>query len=325
MAPLVRNYILLYCLAGCAVIGWLTVRSLTSNFTALHSWIRLEGRVSSYTRPVRIIPSTDERVGFEQALLVAVDHTFGLKDSGKVVALFQDPNDPKHLKTAGFLQMWLFPAWMMGLILALLGAAALTIWLGNGHRLWGPEYGRSQWMYTPAPGPLPGGIVLHSPPSYWKIAVGWSLLAIVLTALGWRREDGEDFNLMGDISSTLLCAAFVMTAWGVAYRDVTLELSADASGVRISSVSGWRDVPWEMVHGLENQSIFMSYYNGVRLRQLPDPGAKLNVYAFTDADGRTLISFGRDLVPDEAKARLFQLCKDRTGASVKKVDRPIDF
>lgn len=327
MPPLVRNCILLYALTGISVIGWLTIRAVAFNFTAMRSWHRIEGWVTYTGFPVRIFPSKDWDVVVEadhsSIPIVAVDHNLFLP-TNKTVALFQDPNDPNHLKTAGFVQMWLFPAAMTGWILTLTLIAAGAIWLGQGDGHSGQSSAAGQWMHSRSPGSLPDGVVLRSPPSYWNIALCWSLLGIPAVLAPWIVK--ESGNRITHISLALAGSAYVLGVWGVAWRDVSLELSANAQGIRMSSLTGWRDVPWEMVHGVENQSIFRTYQTPfLGMMELPFPGAALNVYAFTDANDRTLISFGRELVPNEGMAQLFKLCKTYTGHDLTNRDVPTVF
>jgi hypothetical protein len=221
-------------------------------------------------------------------------------------------------------QMWLFPAAMTGWILTLTLIVAGAIWLGRGDGHSGPPSAAGRWMHSRAPGPLADGVVLRSPSSYWKIALCWSLLGIPAVLAPWIVK--ESGNRITHISLALLGSAYVLGVWGVAWRDVSMELSANAQGIRMSSLTGWRDVPWEMVHGLENQSIFRTYQSPfLGMMELPFPGTALNVYAFTDANDRTLISFGRELVPNEAMAQLFKLCKAHTGHDLTNRDVPIVF
>ena len=54
----------------------------------------------------------------------------------------------------------------------------------------------------------------------------------------------------------MLGAAFAMALWLFAWHTKTLEISANGQGVRMTSVLGWRDVPWEMIRSVEDQQIF---------------------------------------------------------------------
>jgi hypothetical protein len=327
MTPFIRNYILLYCIGGAAAVGFLLIRSLTENFTAIRSWNRISGVVFSTLEPARITPSNDlDRANYEDAIVVAVDHSYGLH-TRELTPLYQDPANPKRLKTAGLLQMWLFPATMLGLLLVLSAVASGAIWLANGHRIWGPEQGPSQWMFTKPPGPLPGNIVLRSPSLYWKLAVFWSLfgVAMAIAPLFNFKDEGNTINHMGNVFYCLVGIAFAMSGWCVAVRDVSLEVSANDYGIRMSSITGWRDVPWEMIHGVENQTLLTRIPFGSRLPHVTDPGSTLSATAFTDARGKTLISFGIDVGAGEPRAKLFQLCKERTGVSLRSTEKPFSF
>ena len=59
--------------------------------------------------------------------------------------------------------------------------------------------------------------------------------------------------------------------------------------------------------------------------ELPSPGYIIETFALTDANGRTLLHFGLDLEPEEAKKDLFRLCEAKTGVSVTYRDVPIKY
>jgi hypothetical protein len=123
---------------------------------------------------------------------------------------------------------------------------------------------------------------------------------------------------------TIIGAAIALSIWTMAWRDVTLTLSAYDHGVRLISITGWKDAPWESIRGLERQNTYETYYSGHGMWELPSPGSILS-YSSTDSNGRTLLHFGLDLIPDEGRIKLFKLCKAHTGATLKTVDKPIKY
>ena len=95
--------------------------------------------------------------------------------------------------------------------------------------------------------------------------------------------------------------------------------------MRLVSITGWRDVRWEQVKGFQLQSTFTTYYAGRGMWELPSPGSIIKSYALTDANGRTLLSFGPEVIPGEARNDLFRFCKAKTGVSVMSRDVPIKY
>jgi hypothetical protein len=362
MHPLLRPLIFVAALAGAGAVGWLAFHAIAQNMTALRSWRRTEGWVRSWgDNSVRVFPSTDRdamlqaesivqwtkyaTVEFpskdEEAVFlaqkkerevaataeyekafpeVAITTKLGIPADNPVPLLI-DPANPAHVKIAGLLQMWAFSASMLGWMLPLIAVGLLALRLGTGGEPVDPDHAPSHWMFTPAPVPLAGGVILRSPPSYWKIALCWSMLGVVLAVS--PRIFGYDESLIITVSGTITGAAFAFSLWIMAWRDATLTLSANDHGVRLISITGWKDVPWESIRGLELQRTYETYYRGRGMWELPSPGSVLTSYVFTDSNGRTLLHFGLDLIPDEGRVKLFELCKAHTGATLRTVDKPI--
>jgi hypothetical protein len=238
--------------------------------------------------------------------------------------LFVDPADPARIKPAGFLQMWLAPAEMSGLILLLLATACVAALLGAGHGgvQPGAEPAQARWMFTPSLGPLGNGgplgdgITLHSPTRQWKIVVGWSILGVAMAILAML---GKGSNQPARLAGITLGAAFTIALWIFAWHTNTMEISANQQGIRMTSVLGWRDVPWEMIRGVEEQTIYTTYYNGnMRMWELPFPGSTARVFSFNDQQGRTLMSFSPEVEPKDSLKQLFDLCAQRTGSKLQR-------
>jgi hypothetical protein len=82
----------------------------------------------------------------------------------------------------------------------------------------------------------------------------------------------------------------------------------------MTSVLGWRELPWGLIRSVEDQDIFTTYYNGtLRMWELPFPGSSIRVLAFNGERDRTLMSFSPDLQPQDSLKRLFDLCARQTG------------
>jgi hypothetical protein len=310
MNPIIRISIVVAAMAGAWLVGRAMWPAVANNLTAIGSWTRTEGEVRAMNDPIEF------ELGREPSAYRAfakVDHTWGLRLFRKV-PLFVDPADPLRIKPAGFSQMWLAPAEMSGLILFLLATALIAAFLGTGQSVAQTEaaQGQARWVFTPSPGPLNNGISLRSPTKQWKIVLGWSILGVAMVTIVMFSKGN---NQAAGLFYLMLGAAFAMALWIFAWHTKTLEVSANGQGIRMTSVLGWRDVPWNMVRGVEVQDIFTTYYNGnMRMWELPFPGSTVRVFAFNDQRGRTLMSFSPELEPKDGLRRLFDLCTERTGA-----------
>jgi hypothetical protein len=242
-----------------------------------------------------------------------VAHTWGLRLFAKA-PLFVDPTDRSHIKPAGLFQMWLSPAGMSVLILLLLATACIAVRFGTGQG--GETAGvPTRWMFTESPGPL-SGITLHSPASQWKIVLAWSILGIAMAVIPMLGTRGNSISRIGYIT---LGSAFALSLWIFAWHTKTLEISASDRGIRMTSVLGWRDLPWGMIRSVEDQDIFSTYYNGqLRMWELPFPGSTIRVFAFNDERARPLMTFSPELEPQDSLKSLFDLCAERTGLKLRK-------
>lgn len=313
MNPTIRFGLILAALAGAAMIGRAAWPAVESNLTALKFWTRTDGEVTNLAGPVEF------ELGREPSKYKAsvdVDHMWGLRIFERA-PLLVDPSDATRIRPAGFLQMWLSPAGMGGLILLLLAVAAAVARVDTAP----PQFNgaepqsNAQWMFSEAPAPLGGGIFLHSPKRQWKIVLGWSTLGLAMAILPLLGTGGD---LLSRYSTSLVGAAFTLTLWIYAWHTKTLEITASSQGIRVTSVLGWRDVPWRMVKSVEHQTIFTTYYNGnMRMWELPFPGSSVNVYSFNDERGRTLLSFSPEVEPKPEVDKLFDLCTQKTGLLVK--------
>jgi hypothetical protein len=131
-------------LAGAVLIARMTWLAVAANLTVMRSWILTEGEVRAMNGAVEFELGREPD---EYRALATVDHTWGLS-LFKRAPLFVDPNDPKRIKTAGFLQMWLTPAGMSAFVLLLLSIAFMAARVGIGITAPVPgQQARGQWMF----------------------------------------------------------------------------------------------------------------------------------------------------------------------------------
>jgi hypothetical protein len=353
VSPLLRVLLLAYSLGIASATGYLAFRAIAQNVTALVSWRRVQGLVSSdasedgwiwgkNSAAVRVYLSADLEAmrnaestlrdpNFRQyapeaeALFRVVSYTtdLGIPNGNNTIPLFVDPANDQRIKTAGFLQMWVFPAVTLAFTILFLAAGLLVTRVGAGAQPLRPGETPSRWMFTPPPPPLDGGLTLRYPTSYWRNALIWSLLGVAMFGMALHPEGG--YSRIQILSGAILGLSFAVAVWISAWRDATLSLTADDHGVRMITITGWRDVPWDQVKRFERQSTYTTYYSGRGMWELPSPGSIIETFAMTDANGRTLLHFGLDLEPEEAKKDLFRLCKAKTGVSVTYRDIPIKY
>jgi hypothetical protein len=300
MNPIVRITLALAALAGAWWIGRTLWPAVAQNLAARRAWTRTEGEVRGMNGAIEFEIGTEPS---SYRAFAEVDHTWGLT-LFKRAPLFVDPADPARVKPAGLLQMWLAPVEMSGLILLLLAVSLIASFYGTGQSLGSIESGQlhARWVFSPSPGPLRDGISMQSPTRQWKIVLGWSLLGVAMVVSVWITKGSSQPSRFGYL---VLGSAFTLMLWLYAWHTKTLELSANAQGIRMTSVLGWRDVPWELIRGVEEQEIFTTYYNGnMRMWELPFPGSTVRVISFNNQGGRTLMSFSPELGP-----------KDRLGSS----------
>lgn len=352
MSPLLRVALAAACLGIGGGVGWLAVRAIAENVTAMRSWKRVDGlmrRVGGENgwvwrrdgATIQVYPSNDLsamqevdnyqdhpdpvlKAKFDTAFrTTSVMTDLGIPSTYDPIPLFINPIDPQRVKTAGFFQMWVFPATMLAWAVPLLAIGMIVTQLGMGGEPVDPDYAPARWMFTSPPPPLQGGIALKNPSSYWKMALCWSLLGVALCVLSLHPE--YSISRTKTISGALVGALFAISVWISAWRDATLRITANDHGVRLVSITGWRDVRWEQVKGFQLQSIFTTYYSGQGMWELPAAGSIIKVYALTDANNRTLLSFGPEVIPGEGRNDLFRLCKAKTGVSVMSLDVPIKY
>jgi hypothetical protein len=278
---------------------------VTGNLTALKFWNRAQGEVRAMNGEVEF------EIGQEPAsyrAFAAVDHTWGLRLFSQA-PLLVDPANPAHIKPAGLFQMWLTPAGMAGFVLLLLALASFSALFGTGQTAAAVQ-SHAQWMFSESPGPLTG-ITLHSPARQWKIVLLWSLLGVAMAVIPALSKGGNPLSRIGYM---VLGIAFSLSLWLFAWHTRTLRISADDTGVRMTSVLGWRDLPWGSIRSVEDQDIFTTYFNGkLRMWELPFPGSSIRVLAFNDASDHTLMTFSPELEPKDSLRGLFELCTARTG------------
>uniref|UniRef100_Q02BL6 Uncharacterized protein n=1 Tax=Solibacter usitatus (strain Ellin6076) TaxID=234267 RepID=Q02BL6_SOLUE len=316
MHPIIRIWLVAAALAGIWVVGRVVWPLVATNLNARRSWTRTTGEVRAMNGAVEF------EIGQEPSssrAFAEVNHTWGLNLFEKV-ELFVDPSDPVRVKPAGFVQMWLTPAEMAGLLLLLLAAAWMAAFLGSGAQ---DAQLHGQWAFSTSPGPLENGVILHSPARQWKIVIGWSVLGLAMVVLAALSKGG---NPAVRLFYMMLGGTFATALWVFAAHTKSLEVSANGQGLRMTSVLGWRDVPWEMVHGVEMQEIFTTYYNGnMRMWELPFPGSTARVLSFNDKQGSTLLSFSPELESREGLKQVFELCTQRTGSTLQRRKFAVPF
>jgi hypothetical protein len=304
MNPMIRLSVIVAALTGVFLIVRTAWPAIAANLQAMRSWIRTVGEVRAMNGDIEF------ELGREPDLYratAAVDHNWGLR-LFKQAPLFVDPADRSRIKPAGLLQMWLSPFGMSVFVLLLLATVWVAARAGAGQT---PAQSQGQWMFTASPAPLTDAVILHSPTRQWKTVLVWSLLGVAMASIPLLGKRGNPVSRIGYIT---LGSAFALALWGLAWHTHSLEVSANNQGIRMTSVLGWRDVPWQTVRSVEDQDIFTTYYNGrMRMWELPFPGSTIRVLAFNDGRDRTLISFSPELEPRESLARLFDLCTQRTG------------
>src|SRR6266498_1415732 len=105
MNPLIRIALVVAAMSGSWLIGRAMWPAVANNLMVRKSWMRTEGEVRAMAGDIEF------ELGSEPAAyraMAKVDHTWGLSLFHKA-PLWVDPADPAHIKTAGFLQMWLTP------------------------------------------------------------------------------------------------------------------------------------------------------------------------------------------------------------------------
>ena len=146
--------------------------------------------------------------------------------------------------------------------------------------------------------------------------MAWSLLGVALAVIPMLSKGG---NVVSRLGAVTLGCGFALSLWIFAWHTKTLEVTANDQGLRMTSVLGWRDLPWGLIRSVEDQEIFTAYYNGrMRMWELPFPGSAVQVFAFNDERDRALMSLSSELEPKEALRGLFDLCTARTGLKLQR-------
>jgi hypothetical protein len=309
MNPVIRIVVVMGALAGACLVARAAWPALQSNLTALRSWRRTVGEVRAMSDKIEF------EIGREpdsSRAFAVVDHTWGLQLFHKA-PLFLDPADPARVKPAGFLQMWLTPAGMSAFFVLFLAIAWVGANYGTGQDdiLVAGAPTQARWIFSQSPGPLPSAVTLHAPPRQWKIILGWSLLGVAMAVFSIFAKGGNPLSRVGYIT---LGTAYALALWAFAWHTSSLEVSANDRGIRMTSVLGWREVPWNRIRSVEDQDIFTTYYNGkMKMWELPFPGNTIRVLAFTDERGFPLMTLSPELQPADSLHRLFALCTEQTG------------
>jgi hypothetical protein len=306
MQTKVRIALVLLALAFAAMAAWFAWFAVLNNRAMLRSWTRTEGRVSglgdNYVE-VEIGTGPDMR-----RVAIWPDHQLGLSLSRKAPILV-DPADPAHARAGGLLQLWLMPATqalLAGLLLACARAAVRVGCTGGG-----TGYGAGHWMLSAPPPPLPTELRVHRPAREWKAPLGWSLMGVLLAACEvFGTADAPIIRLL----EGSLGGLFALFAWALSLQNRTIEVAADAHGVRETSAFGWRDLRWEEVASVEVREVAPAYHRALHLgSELPFPGRTTRSLVFAGPSGRALMRLSVAMQPSDTMRRLMDFCTARTG------------
>jgi len=105
-----------------------------------------------------------------------------------------------------------------------------------------------------------------------------------------------------------------------------MEITANDRGIRMISSLGWRDVPWELVRGIEDKEILNTYYNGnMRMWEMPWPGSTTRLITLAGERGFPLMTITPEVEPKAALRRLLDLCERRTGTRMERRKINLNF
>ena len=177
MHPILRFSLVVAALAGACLIGRVIWPAISANLLARKSWTRTEAEVRAMPGDIEFELGTEDS---PHRAFAKVDHQWGLSLFRKV-PVFLDPDDASRVKPAGFLQMWLGPVELAGLLLFLIVAAVTVGLIGTGPVTASPN--QAQWLFTASPGPAVDGLSLRPPANQWKIVMAWSLLGVAMATI----------------------------------------------------------------------------------------------------------------------------------------------
>jgi hypothetical protein len=302
----VRIALVLLATVFAALAAWYARTAIVDILVMRRSWTRTEGLVTAMpARQVEIEIGTEADT---RRILVSTDTQLGLS-LFKKTAIFVDPANPERARSAGLLQLWLRPVVLALMAMFLCVCAVTAARVGRGPVIAGDAAGR--WMLTPPPPPLQTELRVHRPASEWKAPLFWSLLGFGMAACGLFARSGAFMPRLGAAS---LGVFFVLLTGALSLHNGTIEVAADAHGIRESSAFGWRDFRWEDVGGIETREVVSVNRRAFSLSHgLPFPGNTTRSLVFTGHGGRTLMRLSIAMQPGSAMRRLLDLCALRTG------------
>jgi len=306
MQTRVRSALVLLALALAAIASGFAWSATVENRARLRSWTPTEARVSGIgDNYVEVEIGTDPDI---RHVAIWPDHHLGLWLFRKVPILV-DPADPGRARAAGLLQLWLMPATqalLAGLLLACARVAA-----GEGRTAGGTGYGAGHWMFTAPPPPVESELRVHRPASEWKAPLGWSMLGVALAAC--EVFGSAELPIVRLLEGSL-GGLFVLFAWGLSLQNRSIEVTADAHGVRETSAFGWRDLGWEEIASVEVREVAPAYYRAFSRRsEMPFPGRTTRSLVFAGPNGRALMRLSVAMQPSDTMRRLMDFCTARTG------------
>ena len=280
-----------------AVPAWLAGRVISENRAIARSWTPSEGMVTGM--------AADDWVEIElqgsdgARAQVPIVHKLGLSFQ-KRVPIYVDPANPTRVRTAGLLQMWLWPAGLVFVAVLLFAGAGAAARLGP-----------KPPLFTPA-----SGIVVQRPVSEWKAPLYWSLLGVACLAIAVFSRAGTQVERLGLGALGLF---FLLAMWALALDNMTMLVSVGADGLRRASAFGWRDVRWDEIGSVaEENSIFGRHEN--RLLYKTDnsfPGRNVTTIVFRDKSGRSILRMSPDMQPEKSMSQLLDTCARKTGLSLE--------
>lgn len=246
------------------------------------------------------------------------------------VRLFRDvdvyihPTDPAQSRLGGFFQLWFGPVILVLVAIVFLAGAAAILMAPQPGLIAGPlpqEWvGRWAWFGSLPRADVPADIVLGCPSYFWIAGLLLALvpgLLIVLPVM-LNREAMWHERLVWGTAGVVVTLFFV----GAAVHFATYEVSASGRGVRERSLFGWREVPWESVQRVEDETVREQKYNPtLRRRQTGLTKPWLRSLVLVGEGDRQMMSIGVQLEPKAKWQELKDLAARKTGLKPEPTER----
>jgi hypothetical protein len=289
-----------------AMAAWFARSAVMDNLVALRSWTRTQGLVTGVSgNDVEIELGTEPDT---RHVTISPDHQLGLSIF-KTAPIYVDPADPAHARSGGLLQLWLWPAALVLLAVFFFGSAVAAARVGRTAGETG--YGAGRWMWTAPPPTLQTEVRVYRPATEWKAPLVWSLLGVAMAACGVFGRSGAPLSRLG---ATFLGGLFVLMMGALSVHNRTIEVAADAHGIRETSAFGWRDIGWGQVAAVETREVVPANRRAFFVtHDVPFPGRTSRSLVFADRSGRALMRLSVAMQPRDAMRRLLELCAERTG------------